>query len=68
MKIIRFLHILLLKIEKSLKLLKNNNLNVKFMFFEEKKIDFIKNLLMRYDFAQIAKNSTLYKRFFLQPF
>ena len=56
MKIIRFLHILLLKIEKSLKLLKNNYLYIKFVFFEEKKIDFIKNLLMRYDFAQIAIN------------
>ena len=56
MKIIRFLHILLLKIEKRLKMLKNNNLCVKMVFFEEKKIDFIKNLLMRYDFVQIAIN------------
>ena len=56
MKIIEFLHILLLKIEKRLKLLKNNSLCVKFVFFEEKKIDFIKNLLKRYDFAQIAIN------------
>ena len=56
MKIIRFLHILLLKIEKSLKLLKNNNLCTKMVFFEEKKIDFIKNLLMIYDFAQIPVN------------
>ena len=56
MNIIRFLHILLLKIEKSLKLLKNNDLYIKFVFFEEKNIDFIKNLLMRYDFAQIAIN------------
>ena len=36
MKIVRFLHILLLKIERGLKLLKNNNLCVKMVFFEEK--------------------------------
>ena len=44
MKIIGFLHILLLKIEKSLKLLKNNSLYIKFVFFEEKNRFYQKSL------------------------